>query len=80
MSHVFQALPLPLAARAVLGVVAHRMGDDVLDRDILIRVLPDEDGGLTPASILHVLGPTMEVCSLRRSATMVSLSMLLGSV
>ena len=83
MADVIQVLPLPLAAVHVLGIVAPHMGDDALDPGIVVQVLPDDGGGLTPASMIHIRGPSAEACFLRRVRsnvyTMVFVSVCLGS-
>ena len=64
MALVIQVLPLPVAAALVHGVIGGRVGE--LPTDPSWQVLLDEDGGVAPASIIHVRGPSSEACFLRR--------------
>ena len=64
MSLVIQVMPLPVPAAHVLDVIGQRVGE--LPTDPSWQVLPDEDGGVAPASIIHVRGPSTEACFLRR--------------
>ena len=63
---VVQWLTLPAGADAVRGVLLEHAGD--LERragegagEVSVKVLADDDGGLTPICVLHVGGETREV-------------------
>ena len=65
-SQVVQLLKVPVGADVVRGVLLAHAGDleprvGEGDGELSVKVLADEDGGLTPTCVLYVGGETKEV-------------------